>query len=259
MDTYDSLITATTRSELTGRNIAFDQVISGIVDLIVQSNMQPGDKLPSERELADIFHVGRPTVREAVSALNMLNIVDIRQFDGLYVASLEPRNLVIPFKMYARIGKIDLQQLFEVRLIIETAAIGMAAFKLSDEKVEEIAALVENEDPDNEFAFAAADEKLHKTIYEGAGNFLLKIIMVILSNLSSNSRMVTGQFREVRNMVHDDHLRIVEALKSRNEAACKDAMGQHIINLEKIIGIYSTIYNEQFINRLKSEIGQQLD
>lgn len=240
-------------SAISGNTIV-DRAISNIIDLIMKNDMQWGDKLPSERELAEQFSIGRPSVREAIRALNMLNVVEIRQKDGIYVASCEPKKLTVPFRLYMNMEKFNLEQLFEVRLIIEVAVAGVAARKISAEDILKVEKIVAEANVDNAYSFSESDKKLHTAIYDATNNFLLRTILLIINNLSSSSREVTGTFREVREMVHKDHILIVDALKQHDEAGCQAAMKQHLINLQKLVDINDSVYKQQFLKIIKKEL-----
>jgi len=240
-------------TKLLGANIS-DHVLNGIIDLIVSRGLKSGDRPPSERELAQMFNSGRPAVREAVRALHMLNIVEIRSYDGLYVATANPRILNIPFQALMDMGKFNLEQLFEIRLFMEPEVVAIASQKITDEQIVEIEEIVNAADVSNANQFAESDTRFHQAIYSASDNYLLQVIMHMINDLSTVSREVTGGFGEVRQIVHADHLAIVDALKKRDAAMCREKMGQHIQNLKKIVEINNKLYKVEFLKLLKHEI-----
>src|SRR5512146_521879 len=72
------------------------KIATRLLSLIKEKHLRPGDKLPPERELAVMMQVSRPSLREALRALSIINIIEIRQGDGTYVTSLEPELLIEP-------------------------------------------------------------------------------------------------------------------------------------------------------------------
>ena len=113
-----------------------EKAVQDIINLIMSKELVPGDKLPSERDLADMLGVGRPAVREALKIADAFGIVNIKQYDGLYVAGAEPEKLSTPFKLRMDMGQFDLVQLFEMRRIFEVETIKLAAARITDEEIE---------------------------------------------------------------------------------------------------------------------------
>jgi len=229
------------------REVIAEKVAYSIIDLIVRKSLGEGDKLPSERELASMFAVGRPAVREALRALHMMNIVDIRHGDGIYVTSLEPTTLINPFKIYMKLGKINIDQLFEARIVLEVAGIGFAAKRITDEQLKEIEKLLieSKETIDDPPRFMDTDTKLHGLIFDSINNPLLKSAMMSIKELTQRSREVTGSFKATREMVHNDHVGIVAALKVRDEKLCKERMEQHLLNVKRIALINEELFKEK--------------
>lgn len=236
------------------RRTISENVTYNIIDLITKNGLEPGTKLPSEREFAEIFKVGRPAVREALRALSILNIVEIRQHIGIFVAPFDSQKIIAPFKLYMDVGKFNLEQLFELRLILEVESIGLAATKISDEQISNIEDIVSTAETGNAFSFAQTDVKLHAAIHGATGNGLLELFMSIINDLTSVSREITGSYDEVRNIVHKDHLEIVDALKDRDVIRCRESMRQHIMHVEKIIEINNKIYHMEFMKLLNHEL-----
>lgn len=235
-----------------------EKTVHEIIDLIVTKNLEPGDKLPSERELADMLGVGRPAVREAVKIADALGIVNIKQYDGLYVAGLEPAKLSTPFKLRMNMGQFNLTQLFEMRRIFEVETIKLAATKIRDEDIAKLESIMAAENIENAEEFAASDSQFHSTIYEATGNEFLVIIMQIINELSSLSRRITGRFQETRYIVFKDHMNIISALKARDVEQCGASMLAHIDHLQQIIEIdtkvYESVFQQELRQMLKNDI-----
>lgn len=214
--------------------------------------MKAGDKLPSEREFSEILGVGRPTVREALKIADAFGIVDIRQYDGIYVAGIEAERLSIPFKVRMGMGQFDLSQLFEMRRIFEVEIMKLAACHITPEQLDYLGSILEKENIDDAEQFAESDSEFHATIYRSTGNEFLVIIMQIVNELSSLSRRITGRFIDTRRIVHADHLSILDALKSKNADDCERAMLQHIDHIQKIIELDTKVYESVFQQQLKA-------
>lgn len=228
-----------------------EKAVQDIINLIMSKELVPGDKLPSERDLADMLGVGRPAVREALKIADAFGIVNIKQYDGLYVAGAEPEKLSTPFKLRMDMGQFDLVQLFEMRRIFEVETIKLAAARITDEEIENLERIMKSADVNDAEQFAASDSEFHSAIYRATGNAFLVMIMQIINELSSLSRRITGRFEETRHIVHSDHLNILDALKRRDIQQCGEGMLQHINHLQKIIEIDTKVYESVFQRQLK--------
>lgn len=228
-----------------------ERAVNAIIDHIVVNKLSPGDKLPSERDLAELIGVGRPSVREALKIASAFGIVSIKQYDGLYVAERESRVLSLPFKIRMDMGQFDLAQLFELRRIFEVEVMKLTAGRITDEQIVKLEGILEKEDVENASQFAECDTEFHSTIYESTGNAFLVMLMQIVNELSSLSRRITGTFEETRYIVHSDHVEILNSLKSRDPARCGKSMLNHIDHLQKIIEIDTTVYERVFQTQLR--------
>ncbi|MDI6707318.1 MAG: FadR/GntR family transcriptional regulator [Bacillota bacterium] len=234
------------------REVIAEKVAYSIIDLIIEQSLKEGDKLPSERELSSVFSVGRPAVREALRALHMMNIVNIRHGDGIYVSSLEPTNLINPFKIYMKLGKISIDQLFETRIVLEVSGIGLAAKRITDEQLEEVDKLLaESKESIHDMQkFMDTDTRLHSLIFDAVNNPLLKSTMLSIKELTKKSREATSGFLATREMVYNDHEKIVEALKLRDENLCKERMETHLLNIKRIAHINEELYKSKILELL---------
>src|SRR5690348_13705038 len=118
-----------------------DEAIERIKDMIVSGELRPGDRLPKEADLALRLGLSRSSLREAVRALSLIRVLDVRQGDGTYVTSLRPETLLDTVGFVLDFHSDDsVLHLLEVRRVLEPAATAMAARTMSDS---EIAALGE--------------------------------------------------------------------------------------------------------------------
>src|SRR5947199_4941053 len=109
-----------------------DEAIERIKEMIVSGQLRPGDRLPKEADLASRLGLSRNSLREAVRALSLVRVLDVRQGDGTYVTSLRPELLLDAVAFLADFHRDDsLLHLLEVRRILEPAATAMAAQAMS--------------------------------------------------------------------------------------------------------------------------------
>src|SRR5690606_9727829 len=114
-----------------------DLAIAKIKQMIVDGELQPGDRLPREADLARRLGLSRSSLREAVRALSLLRVLDVRQGDGTYVTSLEPGLLLETMAFVIDLQRDDsVLHLFEVRRLLEPAATAMAAQRMAEDQAQ---------------------------------------------------------------------------------------------------------------------------
>jgi DNA-binding FadR family transcriptional regulator len=211
------------------------KIATRLLFLIKEKHLKPGDKLPPERELAAMMQVSRPSLREALQALAIMNIIEMRQGDGTYVTSLEPELLVEPLDFVFSLNDATLFELFEARKIVEVGIVALAAQRITAAEIQELETCLEKsvKASDNAQAFLEADLELHKRIITAAQNSLLGRFMDSISQLGLVSRSRTTEIPGLIKQSAADHQAIVAALKAHNPEAARQAMLQHLENVEQ--------------------------
>ena len=211
------------------------KISARLLSLIKEKQLRPGDKLPPERELAAMMQVSRPSLREALQALSLLNIIEIRQGDGTYVTSLEPELLAEPLDFIFSLNDSTLLKLFEARKIVEVGIVALAAQRISTAEIEELETCLEKSlrATDDPKAFLEVDLELHKRIMTAAQNPLLSRFMDSISQLGLVSRSRTTEIPGLTKQSAEDHRAIVAALKAHDPEAARQAMLQHLNNVEQ--------------------------
>lgn len=223
------------------KSVLSDQIADRILQMIRDRQLNPGDKLPPERELAAMMNVSRPALREALRGLSMMNIIEIRQGAGAYVTDLEPAQLVEHLNFVFALDDSTLLQLFDARKIVEVGLIELAAQRITDEEIaalEQSTALSAQVSDDPE-AFLQADLDLHMQIAQIARNPILARFMESIHQLGIASRRRTAHLDGVMERSSADHHRIVAALKARDVADARQAMLDHLANVEKKLRLLS--------------------
>ena len=171
-----------------------DDAISKIKDMILDGRLKPGDRLPREADLAEQLGISRGSLREAVRALSMIRILDVRRGDGTYVTSLEPELLletltfVIDFHQDS-----DILDLFEVRRALEPMAAEKAALLMPPDEAVDLLALVDSvgaEDPVE--AWVVNDLEFHHRIALAAGNSVLCLLADSVAARTHQARVWRG-------------------------------------------------------------------
>jgi GntR family transcriptional repressor for pyruvate dehydrogenase complex len=114
-----------------GRKSVSELVVQRILDMVKAGSLAPGHKLPAERDLAQQLDVSRPTVREALRALAILGVVEIRHGGGVYVTSLDAE-LLSPMDFFVTLSASNMAELFDARIQFEPMITRMAAERLTD-------------------------------------------------------------------------------------------------------------------------------
>jgi GntR family transcriptional repressor for pyruvate dehydrogenase complex len=207
-----------------------EEIARRLLDLIRAEHLRPGDKLPAERELAAAMHVSRPVLREALRALAIMKVVEIRQGAGTYITALEPQQLVSHLDFVVSKDPVALAQVIEARWVVEVGNVRLAAERIDDADIERLDVLLADlraavGDADR---FSTLDIAFHDAICAAAGNFLLGQFMAIVNTLAKVSRERTGASRSARERALADHSAIVEALRRRDASDAARAMGTHL-------------------------------
>lgn len=225
-----------------------EQVVKQIVALIETGSLKAGDRLPSERKLADELGIGRPTLREALRSLSLLGILDIRHGGGIYVSSLTPDSLLGPLHLYIGLDKTSTRTIIEARKVIEGAVVAHAAATISEvdltdlrETVRQMARLAESGEPAS-IKLERIHELAHafrQTIRKAANNAILARAVESLDILSAAARSSSkGKIAESKPLLElsISHGRIVEALESHDADRSREAVVAHLNLLSGIYG-----------------------
>jgi GntR family transcriptional repressor for pyruvate dehydrogenase complex len=222
-------------SPATVKREAAKQAVDRLRDLILQGEFSAGERLPPERLLARELGVSRSTLREAIRALVVMNVLVSRHGDGTYVSSLEPDLLAEPFELMVSLSDESLFHLFEVRRVLETACAGLAAERISDEELLQFDRILEHSEAarDDPEELLDRDVELHTAVVRATRNPLLIRIMSGVGALALASRRRTISLPGVADRSLADHARIVSALRRRSPETARAAMEAHLENVER--------------------------
>src|ERR1700754_4774385 len=117
-----------------------DQIAARLVDLITEAQRKAGAPPPPDRELAATMGVSRSSLREALRALAMLGVADMRHGDGTYLTNLQPDSLMRSVGLVLAMSDSGLEELFEARKLVEPGLAKLAAQRISDEDAAALAA-----------------------------------------------------------------------------------------------------------------------
>lgn len=196
----------------------------------------PGDRLPRESELAAELGLSRNSLREAVRALSQLRVLEVRQGDGTYVSSLEPRLLLesTGFVSHLLLGDTELE-LYEVRRILEAAVAALAAGRIDTHEKAELAQSLERmrEARDVE-ELVEADVAFHAVIAKAAGNAVLTSLLASLATRTMRARLWHGREADgALDETREEHRRIYDAIMAGDPELARAAATAHIASSER--------------------------
>jgi GntR family transcriptional regulator, transcriptional repressor for pyruvate dehydrogenase complex len=212
-----------------------DEAIDKIKQMILSGRVRPGEKLPREADLAAELGLSRNSLREAVKALSVINVLDVRQGDGTYATSLAPSLLLEALSFIGDFHRDDtVLDFLEVRRILEPAATALAAIRMSDEDRTELGKVLETVDVDTPVEeLVAADLEFHRQIAVGAGNSVLASLVDSMSAPTTRARVWRGM-TEPRALERTlaEHRAIYRAITSRDADLARSWAIVHIAGIE---------------------------
>ncbi|MEU0788363.1 FadR/GntR family transcriptional regulator [Streptomyces sp. NPDC006173] len=213
-----------------------DEAIEKIKEMIVSGALRPGDRLPKESELAADLGLSRNSLREAVRALSLIRILDVRQGDGTYVTSLDPQLLLEALSFVVDFHRDDtVLEFLAVRRILEPAATAMAATRIGEQELGALADQLDKLGPEPSVEeLVAADLDFHRGIVRSAGNSVLCSLLDGLSGPTTRARVWRGLTQEdaVSRTLHE-HRAILAALRDRDAEAARSWATVHIASVEQ--------------------------
>ncbi|MGX4668125.1 FadR/GntR family transcriptional regulator [Cerasibacillus sp. JNUCC 74] len=219
----------------------YEQVADSLIEMIKAGQLRPGDKLDSVEQLAQNFDVGRSAVREALSGLRSMGLVEMRQGEGTYIKEFDPKRFTLPVSTAFLMKRNDVKELYQVRKILEVGTAGLAAkhYQENDLLEMERALVVMEHAKGNEKLAERADTEFHLAIAQATHIDLLINLMGSVAELMSETIREARQillYTEFRaDLLLEEHKRIFAAIKSRQSDKARAAMYDHLEKVEKLV------------------------
>lgn len=229
------------------------RMIADQIKAKIQSGLyKPGERLPSERELADMLTVSRPSVREALIALEIEGYVDVRVGTGVFVtkpneqasvAAIHPKETTV----FSNLGDMSVHDLLEARLLVEPACAELAAKNATPTQLAAMEtamlALPSSVQPSQH------NDTFHLVIAEASANVALASTVQHLWKLAENSAIFNKLNQhfvggEVWGIAHLEHVSLFRAIQKRKPLAARRAMHLHLENIRRRLGLDSTSEGE---------------
>lgn len=225
---------------LTKKN-QYEHIAEQIRQRILSGHWKPGDKLPSTKELAEAFGVGRSTMREALSALKAMGLIDIRQGGNCTVRD-PAKSAALAQELGRLLGNGAVFELLEARKVLETAHAEMAAQRRTEDDLHRLEQILED------MAAHAGDEEeggrldmaFHTALAQAARN---SVMALLFDNIASRVESAIFGTRKVEmyanpsesQKLYKQHLAIYEAVRDRDGRRAKRCMDVHLRHVEAIL------------------------
>jgi len=222
--------------EVVRKNKVYEEVAQQIERLILKK-LRPGDKLPSERELAEMLKVSRSSIRDAIRGLELRGLVEPRQGAGTIVREIAAEPLANPFASALKRRKEMVSELLDFRKMLEPPLAARAATHASADEISEMEEILQRQDAKQTQGepAVAEDAEFHYSVALASGNSVvlkvLDIIMDLLRDTRERSLQVEG--RPQKSLA--GHRRILAAIKRHDAEGAKSAMRRHIEDVEEIV------------------------
>ncbi|GAB93194.1 FadR/GntR family transcriptional regulator [Gordonia rhizosphera] len=212
-----------------------DEAIDKIKSMIVSGTLKPGERLPREADLAADLGVSRNSLREAVRALSLVRILDVRQGDGTYVSSLAPDSLLDAVSFLLELHQDDsVLEIFGVRRILEPGATALAARFMTDEDIQKLNDILLEQYDGTIEDLVEHDLRFHAAIAVGSGNTLLASLLESISQPTVRARIWRGLTEEnAFERTLAEHRGIVEAIAQRDPKLAEARSLSHICGVEE--------------------------
>jgi GntR family transcriptional regulator, transcriptional repressor for pyruvate dehydrogenase complex len=216
----------------------YRRIAQHVRELIETKQLQPGERLPAERELARMLGVSRVPIREAMRTLSAQGLIEIRRGQGMFVASSSVDATVDQLTNALLKQRDLLAELFAVRRLLEPASAQWAAARRESDDLANLERLLEDmrqageRNPPDYDTIGERDTQLHVEIAAASDNRVLVRIMQAIQDLHREQLETSLRYRD---RVHDtlkDHRRIVRAIAAGDPVEARTAMLDHLANGE---------------------------
>jgi GntR family transcriptional repressor for pyruvate dehydrogenase complex len=222
------------------KNVKISQkIVEQVKRIIFEGGLQPGDRLSTEKELAEQLQVSRPTLREALTVLEAIGLIEVRPREGSIVKSLVPQSIQDPIQDMIDVDPMKVLDLFEVRKKIDSEGAAMAAQRATEaelkriqgyaltleDRVEEMKSILELE-PGKLYqkTFFAIADATHNSVYA----HFMKSIWTLLEGAIPYSRRKLHDVPNISERLLKQYREIVDAVIQRKPAQARKAVIRHV-------------------------------
>jgi len=215
----------------------YQEIVRQVKGMIAEGRLKSGDQLPPERDLAEKFVVSRTSVREALRALESLGLVEIRPGEGTFVREVSVESLIEPLALVMVSQREAIAELFEARQMIEPTLAALAARRATPEELSEMDRILEAQAKEVAAGRTGLeqDAEFHAAIGAAAHNRAITRIAHAVMDLLRQSREESLNTPGRPDRSHNDHRRVLAAIRNRDEPAARQAMIEHLQAVEALV------------------------
>lgn len=210
-----------------------ESVVEQIEKMIESGTFEPGDKLPSVRELCDKFGVGRTAVRDAIITLKGKGMVDVKQGEGTFICEFDTTRIFNQQWIYPH--SEDIKKLFQVRKVLETGIAENAAMYRSDEDIQKMKNILSSKSVTG----WESDYNFHMAIAQSTRN---DIITQLMQFISTTTKKAMNDFHtyiqnqdSIVTKIDEQHFQIFEAIKNQESQTANLKMREHLDYVEELL------------------------
>jgi len=215
------------------RESTLEVIVQQIKDQIKKGILKAGEKLPSERKLADLLGVSRASVREAIQALAFSGYLEVIQGKGTYILEMATQyDEIVNF--FSEFSNYSLDYLMEARIMLEGEFARLAALNASQEEIDVIERIFNEIAKSKDLnSFVIKDLEFHLTIAKATHNpFMYGLMKIIGEMLYKETQRIIGRSGDTRENTIETTKDLVQAIKKRNTEQAKELMCEHIRDIK---------------------------
>jgi GntR family transcriptional repressor for pyruvate dehydrogenase complex len=215
----------------------YEEIVRQIKTMIGEGRLKSGDQLPPERDLAEKFLVSRTSVREALRALESVGLIEIRPGEGTFVREVSVDALVEPLALVLLSQRAMIEELFEARRMLEPVIARLAAQRATKDEVQEMERILEAQAKEitSGNTGLAQDAAFHAAIGTAAHNRAITRIVHAVMDLLGQSREESIRTPGRPTRSHEDHQRILAAIRVGDATGAERAMLDHVVAVEALV------------------------
>jgi GntR family transcriptional regulator, transcriptional repressor for pyruvate dehydrogenase complex len=219
-----------TVSSIIKRQNIYQQLVEHLQQYIIDNALRPGDRLPTEAELADRFRVSRQSVREAVKVLESVGVVETRPRDGSRLKKMDTQHLTDHLRFIFELDGATVKEMAATRRVIEAAFVPIVVENADETDFQRMEAAIARmrEHTQRGETFAEADIAFHQAIARATKNRVMAGFGVMLQEffVHLRPRILADEAKQRQSIA--EHEQIVQALRSKDIEAAQSAIAQHL-------------------------------
>lgn len=221
----------------------YREIVEQITQLIAEGKLKIGDRLPPERELMDTLSVSRASLREALKALELMGLIEVRHGEGSFIKGVSLEALINPMASALVVQDATILEIVEARDLLEPQIAVLAAKRATPEALEKARAAItlrEQALADNDIpALIQSDTDFHLAIAEATGNDLLARMMNGIADILARVREKTIYLPNMPENSQKSHRKILAAIEAGDAEGASRAMREHLQSIRK--GVISSL------------------